>query len=333
MGAGVFNMADAHSPKAAGPNGSVAAPKVDAEDGWFDRILTVFGMRPSEGLRENLAQALAADEGSEEAIFSKEERRLLQNILSLREMRILDVMVPRADVDAVPETISLGDLLRTFRSAGRSRLPVYRETLDDPVGFVHAKDVMIRFAAEASDEDELHFGAVDLSRQLMDMDIVRPVLFVPPSMPALDLMVRMQANRTQMALVVDEYGGTDGLVTLEDLVETVVGDIEDEYDWPDEAIVTPAGDSAWYADARVELDDFAEQTSLAFPEGPPLEDVDTLGGVVFALLGRVPVRGEVVVSEELPEWEFEVLDADPRRIKKVKVIHRPLPDSAERVED
>ncbi|MEM7569415.1 MAG: CBS domain-containing protein, partial [Pseudomonadota bacterium] len=135
-------------------------------------------------------------------------------------------------------------------------------------------------AEEASREDGLYFGAVDLSRPLSSMHIVRDILFVPPSMPALDLMVKMQATRTQLALVVDEYGGTDGLVSLEDLIETVVGDIEDEYDWPDEPIVTAAGEGVWYADARVELEEFAESTGVAFPNGAPLEDVDTLGGIV-----------------------------------------------------
>ncbi|WP_108658931.1 hemolysin family protein [Acuticoccus kandeliae] len=315
-------MADADSPRAAGPNGSAAAHKTDGEEGWFDRVLTVFGLRPTEGLRENLAQALADDAG-EDSIFSTEERRLLQNILSLRDVRILDVMVPRADIDAVPETISLADLMKMFREAGHSRLPVYRDTLDDPVGFVHAKDVMIRVAEEAMADEGLNFGAVDLSRALADMDIIRPVLFVPPSMPAMDLMVRMQANRTQLALVVDEYGGTDGLVSLEDLIEEVVGDIEDEYDWPDEPTMTAVDERVWYADARVAVDDFAEEAGIAFPEEELLEDVDTLGGIVFAILGRVPVRGEIVTSPELPGFTFEVLDADPRRIKRVKVTCPP----------
>lgn len=312
-------MADADSPRATVPNGSVAAPHT--EDGWFDRLLGVFGLRPSEGLRENLAQALMDDAADGEAIFNAEERRLLQNILSLRDVRILDVMIPRADIESVPETITLGELMKTFREAGHSRLPVYRETLDDPVGFVHAKDVMIRMAEEAMDEDAIRLGAIDLTRQLAEMDIVRPILFVPPSMPAMDLMVRMQANRTQLALVVDEYGGTDGLVSLEDLIETVVGDIEDEYDWPDEPTMTQTEDGAWIADARVDIDDFQEEAGITFPETDLFEDVDTLGGVVFALLGRIPVRGEIVTSKEkLPGVEFEVLDADQRRILRVKVM-------------
>lgn len=315
-------MADADSLRAVGPNGSAAGQRPDGEEGWFDRLRAVFGHRPHEGLRDNLVQALAED-GGEDAIFSTEERRLLQNILDLRDVRIIDVMVPRADIDAVAETVTLAELMKTFREAGHSRLPVYRETLDDPVGFVHAKDVMIRVAEEAMGEDGLNFGRVNLSRTLAEVAIVRPVLFVPPSMPAMDLMVRMQANRTQLALVVDEYGGTDGLVTLEDLIETVVGDIEDEYDWPDEPTMTAADEGVWYADARVAVEDFEEEANVSLPEADLLEDVDTLGGIVFAILGRVPVRGEIVASPDLPGFEFEVLDADPRRIKRVKVTCRP----------
>ena len=311
-------MADTDSLRAAGSNGSVAANKTLVEDGWFDRVLTIFGLRGNDGIRENLAQALAED-AAEDAIFSAEERRLLQNILSLRDVRILDVMVPRADIDAVSEDISVSELMKKFREAGHSRLPVYRGTLDDPLGFVHAKDVMIRIAEEATADEILNFNAIDLGRPLSELDIMRPILFVPPSMPAMDLMVRMQANRTQLALVVDEYGGTDGLVTLEDLLETVVGDIEDEYDWPAEPTMTAGEPGVWYADARVLLEDFEDEAAFSLPESDLLDDVETLGGVVFAILGRVPVRGELVSSEDLPGVEFEVLDADPRRIKRVKV--------------
>ncbi|MEM0906257.1 MAG: hemolysin family protein [Pseudomonadota bacterium] len=314
-------MTDTDSLRAAGSNGSVAAHKPDGEEGWFDRVLTVFGLKNSEGLRENLAQALAED-ASEDAIFTVEERRLLRNILSVRDTRIIDVMVPRADVDAVPEDMSIADLMAKYREAGHSRLPVFNETLDNPVGFIHAKDVMIRLAEEAASDGHLNFGAIDLTRPLSALDLVRPVLFVPPSMPAMDLMVRMQTARTQLALVVDEYGGTDGLVTLEDLIETVVGDIEDEYDWPDEPTITAGEAGTWYADARVDIEDFEQAADIELPKTEIFDGVDTLGGMVFAILGRVPVRGEIVKSEDLPSIEFEVLDADPRRIMRVKVTVR-----------
>lgn len=315
-------MADDYSPRAAGPSGS-AATRADGEDGWFDRLLSAFGLRHTDDAREQLVQALAQDSAGSDHIFSPEERRLLRNILTLRDVRIADVMVPRADMNAVPESVSVGDLMRTFREAGHSRLPVYRETLDDPVGFVHAKDVMISIAEEAMREGAVNVAAIDPSRPLSALAIVRPVLFVPPSMPAMDLMVRMQASRTQLALVVDEYGGTDGLVTLEDLIETVVGDIEDEYDWPEEPTMGAVGDNSWESDSRVSIADFEDEAGIVFPDAEVLEGVDTLGGIVFAILGRVPVRGEIVISAQLEGFEFEVLDADLRRIKRVKVIRRP----------
>lgn len=316
-------MADDYSSRTAGSNGPADTQKNDGEERWFDRVLSVFGLRHNEGLRENLAQALAADDGTG-AIFSPEERRLLQNILALRDVRISDVMIPRADINAVPDAISLGNLMKTFRDAGHSRLPVYRGNLDNPVGFVHAKDVMIAMAEEAADEGEggLTLGAVDLSRPVSAMNILRPILYVPPSMPVMDLMVRMQTARTQLALVVDEYGGTDGLVSLEDLIETVVGDIEDEYDFSTEPTMEKSGEHAWTSDARVAVDDFVAESGVRFPESDLLDDVDTIGGIVFAILGRVPVRGEIVSSSLLPGFEFEVLEADLRRIKRVKVVLR-----------
>ncbi|MEM6847755.1 MAG: hemolysin family protein [Pseudomonadota bacterium] len=315
-------MADGDSFRAAAPNGVVAADK-QGDDGWLDRVRSVLGMRPVEGLRESLSQALAVDEG-EDSIFSPEERRLLQNILLLRGLRIADVMVPRADVRAVEESVSLSELLRTFEEAGHSRLPVFHGTLDNPVGFVHAKDVMIRLARDAAADDGLNFGAVDFSKKLSDLNIIRQVPFVPPSMPAMDLMVRMRATRAQLALVVDEYGGTDGLVSLEDLVETIIGDIQDEYDLITEPTLTEGEPGTWLADARVELKDFSEATGIAMPEVEILEEIDTLGGIVFALVGRVPVRGELISSGQLPGFEFEVLDADPRKLKRLKVRLKPM---------
>jgi CBS domain containing-hemolysin-like protein len=314
-------MADDYSPRAVGASASAATTRPEGEEGWFDRLLSAFGLRHADDVRASLQQALAEDSAGAD-IFSPEERRLLRNILSLRDVRISDVMVPRADIEAVPEEVSLADLMTKFREAGHSRLPVYRETMDDPVGFVLAKDVMIRVAEEATDEGSLNFGRVDLNRPLSAMKIVRPILFVPPTMPAMDLMVRMQANRTQLALVIDEYGGTDGLVSLEDLIETVVGEIEDEYDWPEEATMEAVGPDVWISDARVSVDDFQREAGVAFPAAPFLQDVDTLGGIVFAILGRVPVRGETVTSRQLEGFVFEVVDADLRRIKRVKVSRR-----------
>lgn len=325
---------DASSTSAAGTtsvairdNGHAAGEAADTErgDGWIDRVLSAIGVKPAETLRENLVSALSEEREGDE-LFQPEERRLLRNILKLRDLKISDVMVPRADVDAVDETVPLYELLRLFRSAGHSRLPVFRDTLDDPLGFVHIKDVTIHIAEQASaaatDSDRLDFAAVDLGTSLKDIEIVRPVLFVPPSMPAVDLMVRMRAARVQLALVIDEYGGTDGLVSLEDLVETVVGDIEDEYDADEAAMLVSAGEATWIADGRLPLEDFEEETTISLDAGDLTEYVDTLGGLVFAILGRVPVRGELISSEHLPGFEFEVLDADARRIRRLRIYRR-----------
>ncbi|MCA1300496.1 hemolysin family protein [Stappia indica] len=317
--------------------------------GWgLRQVKRLAGLRRSGAmtLRQNLQDELARD-ADEGASFTPEERVLLSNILRLREVRVDDVMVPRADIDAIEDTVALGRLMEVFRESGHSRMPVYHEGLDDPRGMVHIKDLMAYFAVKAGaeeggeqsdakdragkDEDEaqaarlsnqeadVDLSRVDLSLPLHEAGIIRPVLFVPPSMPAADLMAKMQADRMQMALVIDEYGGTDGLVSLEDVVETVVGDIEDEHDEDEEAMISRVSDGTWTADPRVPLEDVEQALGTGFQIGELGEEVDTLGGLVFTLVGRVPVRGELIAARELPGYEFEVLDADPRRIKRLRI--------------
>lgn len=296
-----------------------------SQDGWLERLRSAVGFKTNGSLRENLASALA-EEDDGPAAFTPEERRLLRNILHLREVRVDDVMVPRADIDSIDERVAVGELLKLFREAGHSRMPVYRETLDDPIGMVHIKDVMSYISERATTQEaegaSIDLHQVDLGTPLCDMGIIRPVLFVPPSMPAADLMAKMQATRIQMALVIDEYGGTDGLASLEDLVETVVGDIEDEHDDSEEPMIARIGDDVWLADARVALDDAQEEIGNDFVVGEHGDDVDTLGGLMFTLLGRIPVRGELVSTPQLPGFEFEVLDADPRRIRRLRLYRR-----------
>ncbi|WP_321500166.1 hemolysin family protein [Breoghania sp.] len=314
---------------------------------WLSRLISQLVLRRNGSLRENLEHVLAADYGGD-ANFSPEERVLLGNILRLREVRVDDVMVPRADIDAVDENISLAELMEVFRTSGHSRMPVYHDTLDDPRGMVHIKDLLGFFsgalngtantvtkdagATGDADEGSGEAGAesgggpapcqLDLSQPLSDFDIIRPVLFVPPSMRAADLMAQMQASRVQMALVIDEYGGTDGLVSLEDLVETVVGDIEDEYDEDEEPMLVRQNEAAWVADARVMIEDLQEELGDAFDIGEMSEEIDTLGGLLFTLVGRVPVRGEVITAPNMQDFEFEVIDADPRRVKRVKILRQ-----------
>lgn len=267
---------------------------------------------------------------------------MLNNILRFREVRVEDVMVPRVDIEAVDQSISIGELMVIFEESGRSRMPVYCDTLDDPRGMVHIRDLLsyvtkqarnkrrngARTAQDKADKAEkpvraaktdFDLARVDLSKTVAECGIVRSILFVPPSMLASDLLSRMQAARTQIALVIDEYGGTDGLVSHEDIVEMVIGDIEDEHD-DEEAMFSRVSDDVLVADARIELEEIAAAIGSDFDVRDQLDDVDTLGGLIFAALGRIPVRGEVV--QALPGFEFHILDADPRRIKRVRILRK-----------
>jgi magnesium and cobalt transporter len=226
---------------------------------------------------------------------------------NLRQLRVEDVMIPKADIKSVPVTISKEDLVLVFRESGLTRLPVYDGTLDTPMGFAHLKDIALKHGFNGSG------GRLALKTML------RPLLFVPPSMPIGVLLSKMQADRIHMALVIDEYGGADGLVTIEDLIEQVIGEIEDEHD-PDEGafwVVEKPG--CYLAQAKTPLDEFQQEIGRDLSDVAEVdpEEVDTLGGLVFMLLGRVPARGEVV--NHPAGVEFEVVDADPRRIKRLRV--------------
>lgn len=293
-----------------------------------ERLRSLFGGE-SQSLREDIKGALP-DSGKED--LSTHELAMLRSVLGLHELRVRDIMVPRADVVSVELEDTLADLLRVFRTAGHSRLPVHGHTLDDPKGMVHIRDFVDYLATQAEgiagpnplsieqdqgSESKMNLGAVDLGAQLGDTSLTRPVLFVPPSMLALDLLVKMQAERTHMALVIDEYGGTDGLVSIEDIVEVIVGDIEDEHDEEEEPVIILGGDGSVVADARAMLSDVMAKIDLGLETISGAEDIDTIGGLVSATAGRVPLRGEVIQSEI--GLEFEILDADPRRVKKLKI--------------
>jgi CBS domain containing-hemolysin-like protein len=302
----------------------------DTRDHWYDRVLTRLGLKPRDSIRHDLEDAL--EESVEDTDFSPRERAMLKNVLSFHRIRVEDVMVPRADIVAVAADTNLGELLSLFRTAGHSRLPVYGETLDDPKGMVHIRDFLDFIAmradggaSESGASDETpppSLGQIDLSMTLASANILRPVLFVPRSMPAIDLLVRMQATRTHMALVIDEYGGTDGLVSIEDLVEMVVGDIEDEHDEDATLTIVQAADGAFIADARASLDEIKETLGVDLSEEEGAEDIDTIGGFIVTLAGRVPSRSEVI--EGPAGLEFEVLDADPRRVKRLRILRRSL---------
>jgi CBS domain containing-hemolysin-like protein len=262
-------------------------------------------------IRESLEEVIEESD-RESAALSAQERVMLGNLLRFGELKVRDVMVPRAEIIAVDESIGLADLLMLFREAQHSRLPMFRETLDDPTGLIHVKDVLGLLQAEAS-------GAYCLSPNARITALRRPILFAPPSMRALDLLLKMQASHTHLALVIDEYGGTDGLCSIEDIIEEIVGDIADEHD--EVATELKRDGEAYLADARMDLDDFKLQTGHDFR----LEDgddevergIDSLGGLVVSLLGRVPQRGEIIAHPD--GSEFQVLEADPRRVRKLRV--------------
>jgi len=299
------------------------ARPTDEEASWFERLLQTFGLGEEPDLRELIEDALAR---SKSDTLSSQERSMLRRILRLGTLTIEDVMVPRADIIAVDDTISVADLMGVFRQAEHSRVPVYHETLDDPRGMVHIRDLMswITSEAEACKEGSLNLGKVDLGRNIASINILREILYVPGSMSVLDLLLKMQTTRLHLALVVDEYGGTDGLVSIEDLVEEVVGDIADEHDVEDEPLIKSDPRLGLVADARTPISDLEKHLGLELASEEQEEEVDTLGGLVFAIAGRIPARGELV--QHPGGIEFEVLDADPRRIKKLR-IH--LPPAAE----
>src|SRR5712671_2554933 len=275
----------------------------------------VKGLRRDSAITESLEEVIEESE-REANELSSQERLMLANLLKFGELAVANVMVPRADIVAVEAETPVTELIALFREAQHSRLPIYRETLDDPLGMVHIKDIVA--LVEIGGDGQLHWPPTPLSK------LKREVLFVPAAMPALDLLMKMQATRIHMALVVDEYGGTDGLVTIEDLVEEIVGDIDDEHDVDETPEIAARPDGKFDADARVSLEDFKERTGIDLTEMETEEDVDTLGGVVAAALGRVPVRGEIVSYAGV---EFEILEADPRRAKRLRVraVQPPLP--------
>jgi CBS domain containing-hemolysin-like protein len=329
-------MASSDAPsRPAEPGGTSNLPvpvsRTDADsDGFFARLArALFGWKNGP-TRADIEVVLEAA-GPGEAGVSPEERTMIRNILALRGRRIEDVMVPRGDIIAVQQDISIGELVKVFEKAGHSRLVAYNDTLDDPVGMVHIRDLIAFMTARAAiDPDKpsrrkkqrvagLDLGAIDLTMQLSSTKIMREMLFVPPSMPALDLLEKMQATRIHLALVVDEYGGTDGLVSMEDIVEQIVGDIADEHDEDELPSIVAQLDGSFVADARASLSDVTAAVGVAFDVGDAAEAVDTLGGYLMTQVGRLPLRGELVPGPT--GFEIEVLDSDPRRIKKVR-IHR-----------
>jgi CBS domain containing-hemolysin-like protein len=308
--------------------GEVLRPTADS---WLVRaIRTLFGWKPGS-VRDDL-QVVLDTSTPDDVGFSAIERTMLRNILGLHERRIADVMVHRADIVAVKRDIPLGELMSLFESAAHSRLVVYNETLDDPEGIVHIRDLLAFMTARARIGEPgkarrkkpypagLDLRAVDLALPLAQANIIRKLLYVPPSMQAIDLLAQMQASRIHLALVVDEYGGTDGLVSIEDIVEQIVGEIDDEHDSDEPPAIVKQAEGSFLADARASLDDARKVIGEDFVTGEAGEEVATLGGYLVSQVGRLPVRGEVISGPG--NFEIEVLDADPRRVKRLRIAIR-----------
>ena len=306
--------------------------------GWFSGLRRRLGRGGSDTVREAIEEALKTTEGDQQ--LSTAERDMLQRTLRFGGLRVDDVMVPRADIIAVDETETVRDLLQLFDEAGVSRIPLFRETLDDPRGMIHIKDLVRWLMGDASgrpategraplaatrpklvevpaDRPGFDLAKTDLSKPIVGTKLRRPVLYVPPSMPATNLLIRMQTTRIHMALVVDEYGGTEGLVTIEDLVEQIVGDIEDEHDEAETQNILGDMRTGLTAVARTPVKELEQKLGMQLLTSEQEAEIDTLGGLVFSLVGHVPARGELV--RHPAGVEFEVLDADARRVKRVKV--------------
>jgi CBS domain containing-hemolysin-like protein len=303
----------------------------------WNRIKARLGRNGDSTLRESLEDVIEShgkDNGGE--TIKAEAKSMMLNLIAFSELRVDDVMVPRADIVAVPETATMRELLDRFTEANHSRLPVYRETLDDTSGMVHIKDVVRWMTVKGSRRKKktlkddlkaaaLSLTAVDLSTPVKQAGVIRELLFVPPSMPASDLLVKMQSTHIHMAIVIDEYGGSDGLVSIEDLVEEIVGDISDEHDIEEAQMIREGENGVYVADARVSIDELEELLGVDFLPDERDQDADTLGGLVFSMMGRVPVRGELIRHES--GVEFEVLESDPRRVKRIRIHTRAQPEN------
>jgi CBS domain containing-hemolysin-like protein len=271
------------------------APKLRNKD-------SSLGLDPAELLRER--------EQSGETI-ERDQKDMIVKAASFDRLAVRDVMVPRADITGVEANTNLGEVARMFADHQHSRMPIYSENLDTPMGFVHVKDILALLTPAEDGSVKARPDEFVLPR------LKRDLLYVPMSMKLPNLLLQMRAKRCHMALVIDEYGGTDGLVTIEDLVEEIIGDIDDEHDDLDQDLIVDAGNGVWNADARVELETFSARAGVDFMLEDMEDDIDTLGGLVFALAGRVPPRGEIL--QHPTGYDFEVIDADPRKIKRLRI--------------
>lgn len=303
-------------------------------DSLWQRLRNKFGRSKDIGLRESLAGAIESHEALNPGeTVGQEAKSMMLNIIEFSSLRVDDVMVPRVDIVAIDETDTMQDLLEKFIDANHSRVPVYRETLDGVTGMIHVKDFLRWIASRGAKKRRtlkadkagkapagLSIAATALATTVKQAGLNREVLFVPPSMPATDLLVRMQASHTHLAIVIDEYGGTEGLVSIEDLVEVIVGDISDEHDTDEDLEIKPLEEKLYAADGRVDLAKLEALLGVDLLPEDEEEEADTLAGLIFKIAGRVPTRGEIIRHDS--GLEFEIIDSDPRRVKRVRINAR-----------
>lgn len=332
--AGMMNDSDSRNASRVAENPEPPSSTASASRGLnlWSRLKGLMPLK-SVSLRDDLQVALEEPRSADAGDFSDSERVILQNVLKLSKVSVDDVMVERSDIHAVAGEINLGTLLAKFRQVGHSRLPVYEEGLDDIKGFIHIKDALAKITEPVTDPEKdvpVKLLSAALKTRIDKLGIMRSAMFVPTFMPAADLLQSMRASRTHMAIVVDEYGGTDGLVTIEDLLEAVVGEIEDEHDVAEAALIRRVGDDLFIANARAELEDVRKLIGPDFDPAEYAEEVDTIGGLVFDIAGHVPKRGERVAGEgALEGFEFEILAADSRRIKRLRIRRKRTDDAPE----
>ena len=278
---------------------------MSSKNNFLKKILKIFSSEDKNNLRESIQGAIeeSSKNGHENSNLSYKEKTILENILTINKLKASDIMVPRAEIISASYQSNYDDLIVIINKESHSRIPIYRKDLDDVIGMVHIKD-LIKFISSNSKE------------QFQIKDIIKDILFVPPSMPVLNILLKMQSTKLHMALVIDEHGGTDGLVTIEDLVEEIVGEIQDEHDNEEVIDFKKIDDKTFVADAKMEVSDFIKRTNMDFNS----DKVDTLGGYVFSLINRVPHKGEIIKTED-KKYAFEIVDADPRKIKVLKIYY------------
>ncbi len=270
------------------------------KDGVIKKLAKFLFYSEQGNLRESIQDAI--DESSNDAgsNLTSKEKTILENILTINKLKAYDIMVPRADIICASHNASFDDLIKIINAESHSRIPIYRKDLDDVLGMIHIKDLIKLTSKEMQNNFDLK-------------SLLKEVLFIPPSMPVLNILLKMQSTKLHMALVIDEHGGTDGLVTIEDLVEEIVGEIQDEHDNEEITEFKKVNDTTFISDAKMELSEFQKKTGIIFNS----VTIDTLGGYVFSMINRVPQKGEIIKSD--PAYTFEILDADPRKIKILKI--------------